>query len=85
MSEKRFQPIFDEDLNDSYIKDNLTSEVYFTIPSLAHLLNFLNTHITELYKTVNMLKLQTYCQDQYIKKLELEQKALLEQLETQNI
>lgn len=41
--------------------------------------------VTDLNKANKMLKLQTYCQDQYIKKLELEQKALLEQLETQNI
>ena len=55
------------------------------IEDLCTLLNNLHDEVTDLNKANKMLKLQTYCQDQYIKKLELEQKALLEQLETQNI
>ena len=55
------------------------------IDDLCTLLNNLNDEVTDLNKANKMLKLQTYCQDQYIKKLELEQKSLLEQLETQNI
>ena len=55
------------------------------IDDLCTLLNNLHDEVTDLNKANKMLKLQTYCQDQYIKKLELEQKALLEQLETQNI
>jgi len=85
MSDKRFRVCCDDDLGDMWVVDIDTDEEYWTAPSLVDLLNNLHDEVTDLNKANKMLKLQTYCQDQYIKKLELEQKALLEQLETQNI
>ena len=40
------------------------------IEDLCTLLNNLHDEVTDLNKANKMLKLQTYCQDQYIKKLE---------------
>lgn len=70
---------------DEYGGETLYDTTEDRIDDLCTLLNNLHDEVTDLNKANKMLKLQTYCQDQYIKKLELEQKALLEQLETQNI